>query len=214
MFKKLTATMIMIIAICVMSVNTYADPAPDNPDAFIPLHPTLAYIGWNETELFTTPYSLDQVVKIRLNRGTAIRLVGKQGRFYKIEVLYKKENGHVDMGMISKLSGWVFKSKVHWNYITRENDEKVESAGREYIAFAPMVAYVGVNLANLRVEPTTDSQIITVLERGHKVRILGKDDDWYKIEVMVKNLDGNHGDINYIVEGYIFSDLIDFELDN
>lgn len=39
------------------------------------------------------------------------------------------------------------------------------------------------NAVRLRKEPSTDSKIITLLEKGKKVEILSKENDWYKIKV-------------------------------
>ena len=39
------------------------------------------------------------------------------------------------------------------------------------------------NAVRLRSEPTTDSKIIMLLEKGKKVEILSKENDWYKVKV-------------------------------
>lgn len=39
------------------------------------------------------------------------------------------------------------------------------------------------NAVRLRKEPSTDAKIITLLEKGKKVEILSKENDWYKIKV-------------------------------
>lgn len=39
------------------------------------------------------------------------------------------------------------------------------------------------NAVRLRKEPSTDSKIITLLEKGKKVEILSKENDWYKVKV-------------------------------
>ena len=96
-----------------------------------------------------------------LSGKTKVTIVGEEGDFYKIE--FKGSYGYVSK-----------------EYIRVEGDiiEKPEEKPENTVKIGVVTASKGLNI---RKEPNTSSAIISVLNRGERVEVIGEKEDFYKI---------------------------------
>lgn len=67
---------------------------------------------------------------------------------------------------------------------TKANESEKENEQEE---FQSKNVYIKASAANIRSSATTNSEVITTLSQNTVVKIVGEEDDWYKVEVSGKN---------------------------
>ncbi|MFW5782768.1 MAG: SH3 domain-containing protein, partial [Candidatus Muiribacteriaceae bacterium] len=195
MINILTKGLLVILAAILLAVTTAADPAAQNPDNPFPgvpggnvtpdnpdfqlLYPTIQFVEIYNTELFSTPYSKDQKVLAKLQPETPVLVLGKLGEYYKVKTTVKNLDGEYPNGqtVLFEVEGWIFNFKATKNMLIEVGE------------YNP-IATVSVDGANLRQGPSLDTEIITVLPKGKDMKIIGRDGNFYKVELNLDNLDG------------------------
>lgn len=125
---------------------------------------------------FRTGPSLTASIICLLNKGTSVDVLSEIDGWYKI--VYSGSTGYMSSDYISLASV---------DSGSSDTEPEVEDMDE--------VGYVTGNYVRFRQGPSTGDVIITTLNRGTSVKILGKTDGWYKIEY--------NGNVGYMSADYI-----------
>ena len=120
---------------------------------------------------FRSAPSLNATIISMLNKGTTVKVVAETDGWYKIT--YGSNTGYMSKDYIVLSSGESSSGNTTTTPPASSTDPDVETMDES--------GYVTGNYVRLRKGPSTNDAIITTLNRGTSVKVIGKTNGWYQI---------------------------------